>query len=83
MASSGMSGRLAFVGESSRRGTGRRMLAMPICGGFGASRQSDLRTHLSEDFGSFHLLLGEVCCRSSWHLSMTRMRDATNGIASD
>lgn len=80
MASSGMSGRLAFVGESGRRGTRRRMLAMPICGGFGASRLSDLRTRSSDDFGSFHLLLGEVCCRSSWHLSMTRMDDETNGF---
>jgi hypothetical protein len=60
MASSGMSGRLAFVGESGRRGTVRRMLAMPICGGFGASRQSGHWTRSSEDFGSFHLLLGEV-----------------------
>ena len=83
MASSGMSGRLAFVGESSRRGTGRRMLAMPICGGFGASRQSDLRTRSSDDFVAFHLLLDEACCRSSWHLSMTRMSDATNGFVSD
>ena len=83
MASSGMRGRLAFVGESSRRGTGRRMLAMLICGGFGASRQSDLRTCSSDGFGAFHLLLDEVCCRSSCHLSMTRMGDATNGFVSD
>ena len=83
LASSGTSRRTAFVGESSRRGTGRRMLAMPICGGFGASRQSDLRTCSSDDFGAFHLLLDEVCCRSSCHLSMTRMGDATNGFVSD
>ena len=83
MASSGMSGRLAFVGESGKRGTGRRMLAMPICGGFGASRQSDIRTCSSDDFGSFHLLLDEERCRSSWHLRMTWMSDETNGFISD
>ena len=83
MASSGMSGRLAFVGESSRRGTGRRMLAMLNCGGFGASRQTDLQTRSSDDFGAFHLLLDEVCCRSSCHLRMTWMSDETNGFISD
>ena len=37
LALSGTDGRMASVGESSRRGTGRRMLAMPICGGIGVS----------------------------------------------
>lgn len=76
---SGKGGRLAFVGESSRRGTGRMMLAMPISGGFGASRLSGGKAERCDEFETNHLLLAEPCCRSSCHPNIgvpTRRKDS-------
>ena len=67
LASSGNGGRMAFVGESSRPGTGRRMLAMPISGDFGASRHSDIKDVRRVEFESIHLLAVELSCRSNCH----------------
>ena len=74
LASSGTSRRTAFVGESSRRGTGRRMLAMPISGGFGASRLSGYETECSQRFESIHLLLTNMCCRFTWHCNIGNLK---------
>lgn len=71
----GTSGRLAFVGESSRGGTGRTMLAMPISGGFGASRLSGGKGARCVEFETNHLLLSEPCCRSSCHRTLEFPRD--------
>jgi hypothetical protein len=70
LAFGGKGRRMAFVGESGRRGTGRMMLAMPISGGFGASRLSGCQVNCSREFESNHLLLAEQRCRSSCHCKL-------------
>ena len=74
LASSGTSGRTAFVGESSRRGTVRRMLAMPISGGFGASRLSGYETGCSQRFELNHLLFTNTCCRFTWYCNIGNLK---------
>lgn len=83
LALSGKDGRMALIRESSRRGTGRRMLAMPISCGFGASRLSGQEASHSKKFETNHLLLREVCCRSFWGFRQTKDEtNATNGFVS-
>ena len=67
LAFGGNGGRMAFVGESSRPGTRRRMLAMPISGDFGVPRHSDIETRRCAEFESIDLLVVAAVGRSNCH----------------